>query len=101
MIVRHRCPGGSNPWCVNPRHLEAGTMSQNSADMMDQRRHWSQTRTWSPKRRARPEGVTGDMRELTVILSRHHHRMLLERAAREQRSLQDLARYALEAAAYE
>lgn len=98
-ILRHRCPGGGNAWCVNPEHLEPGTRRQNYQDMLGDGRHWSQSGSWSPKRRERPAGVVGDMREITVILSRRYHRMLRARAEREGRSLQDVAREALEQAA--
>jgi hypothetical protein len=30
--VLHKCPGGSNAWCVNPAHLAPGTMLENHAD---------------------------------------------------------------------
>lgn len=32
LLVLHKCPGGGNPWCVNPKHLQAGTASENAAD---------------------------------------------------------------------
>ena len=32
LLVRHLCPGGGNPWCVNPRHLMPGTTKQNAED---------------------------------------------------------------------
>jgi hypothetical protein len=35
MVVRHRCPGGDNPLCVNPRHLYLGTQEDNIHDMMN------------------------------------------------------------------
>ena len=31
-VVRHRCPGGDTPACVNPRHLLIGTRSENHCD---------------------------------------------------------------------
>lgn len=35
LIVRHRC---DNPPCINPNHLELGTLSDNSADMSERLR---------------------------------------------------------------
>ncbi len=32
--IRHKCPGGSNPACCNPAHLEPGTQRENIADRM-------------------------------------------------------------------
>jgi hypothetical protein len=43
MLVRHRCPGGGNRWCVNPEHLAAGDVFDNMRDMVEDGRHWSQT----------------------------------------------------------
>lgn len=34
LFVRHLCPGGGNPSCCNPSHLEPGTPQQNSDDMV-------------------------------------------------------------------
>lgn len=31
-VVRHNCPGGDNPLCVNPLHLMAGTVKENTYD---------------------------------------------------------------------
>lgn len=35
LIVRHLCPGGGNPWCVNPAHLALGTHLDNVQDRED------------------------------------------------------------------
>jgi hypothetical protein len=32
LVMRHRCPGGGNPWCCNPKHLVPGTVADNNAD---------------------------------------------------------------------
>ena len=90
-IVRHRCPGGGNSWCVNPAHLALGTQADNARDIIEDGRHWSQTGSWSPKRRARPPGLRGDLRELVVIVPRGLHQALTARAREEQRSLQEFA----------
>jgi hypothetical protein len=41
-MVRHRCPGGGNRWCVNPDHLLPGDAFDNMRDMVSDGRHWSQ-----------------------------------------------------------
>jgi hypothetical protein len=97
MVVRHRCPGGGNPWCVNPDHLAIGTWRDNAQDMLDDGRHWSQSGAWSPARRARPEGVVGEMRELVLILQRTTYRRLATLAKERGVSLQQLAVDALAA----
>jgi hypothetical protein len=94
-VVRHRCPGGGNPWCVNPDHLAVGTYQDNMRDMFEQGRHWSQTGAWSPKQRARPDGLTGDMREIVVIVPRTLQRRLQALAKERGCSLQELAYGAL------
>ncbi|WP_197038535.1 HNH endonuclease [Herbidospora cretacea] len=33
-VIRHLCPGASNPSCCNPLHLSIGTQKQNMADRM-------------------------------------------------------------------
>lgn len=33
MLVLHNCPGGDNPWCVNPDHMYLGFDAHNSQDM--------------------------------------------------------------------
>jgi hypothetical protein len=43
VLVRHRCPGGGNRWCVNPEHLATGDRLDNMRDMVKDGRHWSQT----------------------------------------------------------
>lgn len=35
-LVRHKC---DNPPCINPLHLETGTVKQNTQDMLDRGRH--------------------------------------------------------------
>lgn len=100
-ILRHRCPGGGNSSCVNPAHLALGTQADNARDIIEDGRHWSQTGSWSPKRRARPPGMRGDLRELVVILPRYVYQALGARAAEEQCSLQDLASALLRAGAQE
>ena len=45
-VVRHRC---DNPRCVNPNHLIAGTMMDNTADMMERKRHHSFRITHCPQ----------------------------------------------------
>lgn len=52
LLVRHRCPGGGNPWCVNPEHLALGDYEDNSRDMLEDGNHWSQTGRWTP-----PKGI--------------------------------------------
>ncbi|WP_319594168.1 HNH endonuclease [Streptomyces sp. ID05-04B] len=34
LVVRHLCPGGSNPGCCNPHHLKVGTQKQNMHDRL-------------------------------------------------------------------
>ncbi|RAS23521.1 hypothetical protein BCL80_1169 [Streptomyces avidinii] len=36
LVVRHLCPGGSNPGCCNPRRLELGTQKQIMHDRLAQ-----------------------------------------------------------------
>lgn len=36
LLVRHKC---DNPPCMNPEHLETGTVKQNTQDMLDRGRH--------------------------------------------------------------
>jgi hypothetical protein len=97
MMVRHRCRGGGNPWCVNPSHLQVGTRRQNAQDMLDDGRHWSQSGAWSPVRRTRPDGVVGEMREVVVILQRTTYRRLATLARERGISLQQMAADALAA----
>lgn len=35
LLVRHKCPGGHNTFCVNPNHLELGTDQDNSNDTVE------------------------------------------------------------------
>ncbi|MFI7629694.1 HNH endonuclease signature motif containing protein [Microbispora rosea] len=38
-VIRHLCPGGSNPRCCNPGHLAVGTQKQNMADRLAEGRY--------------------------------------------------------------
>jgi hypothetical protein len=58
LSVLHRCPGGSNRWCVNPAHLYPGTDLDNAHDRDAEgrtargERHWTRHK---PERLARGE----------------------------------------------
>lgn len=39
LLILHSC---DNRWCVNPSHLREGTHKENTQDMMQRGRHWSQ-----------------------------------------------------------
>ena len=42
MCVCHDCPGGDNPWCINPKHLWLGTNRENTHDAIYKGRGWWQ-----------------------------------------------------------
>jgi hypothetical protein len=94
-ILRHRCPGGGNANCLNPRHLKPGTRRQNALDTLADGRHWSQTGVWHPSARERPAGVVGETRELVLVLQRTIYRRLTTLAQERGISLHQLAAEAL------
>ena len=46
MVICHRC---DTPLCVNPRHLFAGSLRDNTQDMLSKRRGYTGTRHWNSK----------------------------------------------------
>lgn len=48
LLVRHKCPGGGNRWCVNPEHLKVGTHQENAEDTVSDGRHRGK---WTPEQR--------------------------------------------------
>jgi len=51
----HKC---DNPPCVREDHLFAGTPADNVRDMMEKRRHWSQTGSYEPPKTGRGVSIT-------------------------------------------
>ncbi|MFD9458555.1 HNH endonuclease [Streptomyces sp. NPDC059985] len=39
LVLRHLCPGGSDPSCCNPRHVDLGTQLENMQDRMAEGRY--------------------------------------------------------------
>jgi hypothetical protein len=74
MVIRHRC---DNPPCVNPDHLELGSIAQNVRD------------TYSRKRRTGPKNVRGTMRPNAVL--NDELVVGLRKAARAGASIRSLA----------
>ena len=71
MVIRHKC---DNPPCINPEHLELGTMKDNSQDMVQRGR--------SPKgeRHGMSKLTEDDVRHIRELLSQGltHNRIASE-----------------------
>jgi hypothetical protein len=63
----HSC---DNPSCVNPRHLRVGDRGDNARDMVERRRHWSQTGSYSTSGTANGRSKIGPI-EVSEIRGRY------------------------------
>jgi len=75
MVLRHSC---DNPQCVNPDHLTPGTHKENMRDIVDRGRHWTKSRVPVAQERT------------SIRIPDDVYQALVERAARERRTISNL-----------